>query len=293
MRKQPVRKLRFLRMCRSTRPLGCGPGAPDPSDEGKDQRGDRPAHPDSAEPVVLLALVEDHLQAAGPDDEQAEADVVEGADLGVLDVGRIVDEAGDHEDGQDADGNVDVEGVAPTEGVGEPAAQGGAEDGRDDDAEAVGGHGHGALLDGEAFEKNGLRERLQCAAAGALHHARQQDDRQRWSRAAEERGHREEDDADEQEALAAEAASKPVGGGQDDGVGNQVAGEHPGGLGVGGGERAGDVGQGYGGDGGVEHLHEGGQHDGDGDQPRVDALGERIAGLCGGGGHLDGTFEGK
>ena len=55
-----------------------------------DQRGDGPAHPDRAEPVVFLALVEDDLQAAGPDDQQAEADVVEGADLGVLDVRRKI-----------------------------------------------------------------------------------------------------------------------------------------------------------------------------------------------------------
>ena len=104
--------------------------------------------------------------------EQAEADVVEGADLGVFDVGRVVDEAGDHDDGEDADGNVDVEGVAPTEGVGEPAAEGGAEDGGDDDAEAVGGHGHGALLRRESFQAGwiargaGARRRRRPAGRG-------------------------------------------------------------------------------------------------------------------------------
>ena len=64
---------------------------------------------------------------------------------------------------------------------------------------------------------------------------------------------------------------EPVGGGKDDGVGDEVAGEHPGGFVGGGGERAGDVGQRDGGDGGVEHLHEGGEHDRGGDEPRVDA----------------------
>ena len=58
-----------------------------------DECRDGPAHPDGAEPVVFLAFVEDDLEAAGPDDEEAEADVVEGADFGVLDVGRVVDEA--------------------------------------------------------------------------------------------------------------------------------------------------------------------------------------------------------
>ena len=48
--------------------LGVGPGAPDPQQERDDERRHGPAHPDGAEPVVLLALVEHDLQAAGPDD---------------------------------------------------------------------------------------------------------------------------------------------------------------------------------------------------------------------------------
>jgi hypothetical protein len=64
---------------------------------------------------------------------------------------------------------------------------------------------------------------------------------------------------------------EPVGGGEDDGVGDEVAGEDPGGFVVGGGERAGDVGERDRGDGGVEHLHEGGEHDGRGDEPGIEA----------------------
>ena len=152
------------------------------------------------------------------------------------------------------------------------------------------------LCDGKAFKQDGLRKRLQSAAACALHDAGEQDDAEGRGRSAEEGGDGEDDDAGEQEALAAEAAGKPVGGGQDDGVGDQVAGEDPGGLRVGGRERAGDVGQGDRGDGGVKHLHKGGEHDGNGDQPWVDALSERVAGLggLGGcGGHLGRTIEGK
>jgi len=168
------------------------------------------AHPDRSEPVVFLPFVENDLEAAGPDDEEAEADVVEGADFGVLDVGRIVDEAGDHDDGEDADGNVDVEGVTPTEGVGEPAAEGGPQHRRDHDAESVGRHGHGSLGGGKAFEEDGLGERLQRSATRALQNAGEEDDGQRGSRSAEEGCDGEEDDAGEQEALAAEAAGKPV-----------------------------------------------------------------------------------
>ena len=90
---------------------------------------------------------------------------------------------------------------------------------------------------------------------------------------------------------------EPVGGGEDDGVGDEVGGENPGGFVVGGGEGAGDVGEGDGGDGGVEDLHEGGEHDGGGDPPGIHAMGELIGGIgcglgggvgcrgCGGSGH--------
>ena len=117
------------------------------------------------------------------------------------------------------------------------------------------------LCDGKALQQDGLRERLQRAAARSLQHAGQQNDAQRRRRSAEERGDGEDDDAGEQEALAAKAAREPVGGGQDDGVGHQVAGQHPGGLGVGGRKRAGDIRQRHRGDGGIQHLHKGGQHD--------------------------------
>ena len=78
-------------------------------------------------------------------------------------------------------------------------------------------------------------------------------------------------------------------GGEDDGVGDEIAGEHPGGFVGGGGEAAGDVGERDGGDGGVEHFHEGREHDGGGDEPGVDALGDlgRVVGCCGGGPGLE------
>ena len=145
-----MRKLRSLRMWRSTRPFGFAHERQIQPMSATTSAATAQRTQSGAEPVVFLALVEDHLQAAGPDDQQAEADVVEGADFGVFDVGRIVDEAGDHEDGENADGDIDVEGVAPTEGVGKPAAEGGAEDRGDDDSQAVGGHGHGPLWRAES-----------------------------------------------------------------------------------------------------------------------------------------------
>ena len=114
-----------------------------------DHGDEGPAEPGGGEPVDFLAFIEDDLEAADPDDEGAEADVVEAGDFGVLDVGRVVDVAVDHVQRKDADGDVDVEGVAPGVGVGEPAAEGGAEDGGDDDAEGEDGHGGAALGGGK------------------------------------------------------------------------------------------------------------------------------------------------
>ncbi len=249
-------------------------------DEGRDEEEGGPANPGSAEPVVLLALVEDDLEAAGPDDERGEAVAVERGDLGFADVGGIVDEAVDHEEGEDADGDVDVEGVAPGVGVGEPAAEGGTEDGGDDDSEGEDGHGGTAFCGREGLEEDGLGERLEGSAASALDDAGEKHDAEGGGGSAGEAGDGEDGDAGHEEALAAEFEGEPVARGENDGVGDEIAGEDPGGFVGGGGEGAGDVGESDGGDGGVEHLHEGRKHDRGGDQPGVDAVGG-FSGLIG------------
>ena len=60
--------------------------------------------------------------------------------LRVLDVRRIFDETHDHQDGEDADRNVDVEGPAPRVCVGQPAAERWAEHRSDDDAQCEDSH---------------------------------------------------------------------------------------------------------------------------------------------------------
>jgi len=110
-----------------------------------------------AEPVVLLALVENNLQTAGPHHQQTEADVVEGADLSVLDVRRIMDEAADQDDRQMPTGMLNVEGIAPTEGIGEPATQRGPNHRGHHNAQAIGSHRHGALSYRKALKQNRLR----------------------------------------------------------------------------------------------------------------------------------------
>ena len=95
--------------------------------------------------------------------------------------------------------------------------------------------------------------------------------RQRGREAAEGGADAEERDADHVELLAPDEGGHVGAGGEDDGVGDEVGGEDPGGFVLRGAEAAGDVGQGDVGDGGVEHLHEGGEGDGHGDDPGVDA----------------------
>ena len=110
----------------------------------------------------------------------------------------------------------------------------------------------------------------EAAAADALQDAREQHDVERGGDAAEERGDGEEGDAGHVVVLAAEDAGEPRGHGQDDGVGDEVGGEDPGDFVIGAAEAAGDVGQGDVGDGGVEQLHEGGEGDGERDDPGID-----------------------
>jgi len=255
------------------------PAANDKPGEGQNAEEDGPAQPDGPEPVIFLALVEDDLQAACPDGKQAEADVVELARLGVLDVGRVVDKAADHEDSKDADGDVDVEGVAPAVRIGKPAAERGTDDGSDNHPKAEDGHCGSAHARRKTFQQDGLGQRLERAATGALNDAGKQDETEGGRGSAEEGRDGEDDDAGDKEALASELEGKPVAGGKDDGVGDQVAGQDPGGFVGRGGERSGNVGEGDGGNGGVEHLHKGRQHDGNGNKPRIYA---RILGLLSG-----------
>ncbi len=249
-------------------------------DEGDDKSSDGPADPDGAKPVVLLSLVEYDLEGAGPDDERSEAVAVEGCDFGFADVSRVVDVAIDHEEGEYADGDIDVEGVAPGVGVGEPAAEGGAEDGSDDYSEGKDGHGGAALGRREGLEEDGLREGLECSAACSLDDAGEEHEGERWGRSTGEAGCGEDGDAGHEEAFAPEFEREPVAGGEDDGVGDEIGGEDPGGFVGGGREGAGDVGEGDGGDGGVEHLHESGEHDGRSDEPGIYAVGH-LSGLVG------------
>ncbi len=94
---EPMRKFRSLKTLEVDQRIFSGPRVPTEVDEAGDEEEDGPANPRGSEPVVFLSLIEHNLQQAGPDDQRAKAEVVEGWDLRVLDVVRVVDEAVDHE----------------------------------------------------------------------------------------------------------------------------------------------------------------------------------------------------
>ncbi len=237
-----------------------------------------------AEPVLLLALVEGELETAyaqGNEAKTHEVDlVVPGPLFAELERGRVFDHAVAEVEGQQADGYVDEEDPVPVEVVGDPAAESGADGGRDDDGHAVDGEGLAAFFDGEGVGEDGLFAGGETAASGSLKDA---GDDEKWKagrEAAKERADGEERNAGHVKALAAETVGEPAGDGKNDGAGDEIAGEDPGGLFLAGAERSGDVREGDVGDGGVEDLHEGGEGDGEGDRPRI------VAGLPEGRGQL-------
>jgi predicted transcriptional regulator len=169
----------------------------------------------------------------------------------------------------DGDGDVDEEDPAPGVVVGDPAAERGADGGREDDRHAIDGEGLAALVRRESVGEDGLLAGLQAAAAGSLEHAEEDEERERGREAAEHGADAEQRDADHVEALATEEADEVGAHREDDGVGDEVGGQDPGGFVLGGAEAAGDVGEGDVGDGGVEDLHEGRQGNGKRDGPRI------------------------
>jgi len=259
------------------------------SDDGDDAEGDDEAR---TEPVVFLALVEHDLEGSDGDDEEAESPVIDAffalANFG--EVGRVFNEAVGEDERDDSDRDVEEEDPAPGIVVDDPAADSGAEDGCGNDSDSVHGEGHAAFLRREGVGEDGLLAGLEASAGCSLENAEEDEHGEREGESAEQRGEGEKEDAGHVEALAPDAVGDPAGDGQDHGVGDQIAGENPGGLFDAGGEIAADVGHGDVGDGGVERLHEGGQRNGDGNGPRIGARTPCLVKVCcrcgsGGGGH--------
>ncbi len=230
-----------------------------------------------AEPVVLKPAVEHDLQRAEKGRDQHEADEIEPAPLllqppALRDRGRrLAQQERDQRHREQADRTVDQKAPVPGDIVGQPAAERRPDHRRDHHGDAEQREGLAALFRREGSRQDRLRDRHHAAAAEALQDAEQQQRLQIPGKSAQHRAHGEQRQADQEEALAAEQPGEEAAGRQGDGVGDQIGGHHPGRLVLADPHAAGDVGQRHVGDGGVEHLHEGGERDHDGDQPRIGA----------------------
>src|ERR1700690_197366 len=128
-----------------------------------------------AEPVFFLALVEGELEASYAQCDQAEAHEIYLQVLGLFfaefERGWVFDHAVAEVEREQADGEIDEEDPVPVEVVGDPAAEGGADSGRDDDGHAVEREGLAALLDGEGIREDSLFAGGEAASAEALQDA--------------------------------------------------------------------------------------------------------------------------
>src|SRR6185369_17686345 len=244
------------------------PDQRDQGNDGNDAEGDDERR---VEPVLLLPLIQHDLQRSHAGNQQKEPPVVDGERSGSpAQILRIEDEEGAHDHGDYPDREVDVENPAPAHVVGDPPPESRTYDRTEHGANPEDGHRHAALVRRKRFHQDRLADRDQGAPRGSLENPEEYQCRQIGRGAAEERGQREQHDAGHQEALAAEHARQPAGHRQYHGVGDEVGGQDPGDLVRTGIEAPLHVRQGHVGDRGVDDLHDGGEHDGNGDQPFVD-----------------------
>src|SRR3974390_1355257 len=140
------------------------------------------------------------------------------------------------------------------------------------------------LLAGETLNKDRLGNRLQSATARALQNTEENQERQARGDSAKKRTDDEGQNASHVEALAPEEAGEPAGQRKDDRVRDEVGSEDPGAFVDTGGETASNVGKSDVGNAGIENLHEGGEHDREGDDPGADGwpgeAGDLEVGLC-------------
>ena len=113
-----------------------------------------------------------------------------------LNIGRIVNEQGRHEHGQNTRRQIDVEYPPPGPFIGYPPSDNGPDYWSHYHAHSENGHCHAVFAPGEGFEQNRLGERLQPAASQPLEDPRKDEHVQRRGGAAKNRAGREKSDGE-------------------------------------------------------------------------------------------------
>ena len=146
----------------------------DQADDGDDREHDDEVR---REPVVLLPLVERHLQRADAEREQPEPDVVElhAAARESFEIRRILEHVKDEEQRQRADGHVDEKDPTPRIVVGDPTAERRTNERREHGGDTVERKRDAACFGRKGVGENRLRHRLESAARRALQHAKEQE----------------------------------------------------------------------------------------------------------------------
>ena len=235
---------------------------PDQEDRDRDRRDDAGDDDEvGVEPVRVVALVQHDLQRAHADDQGDQAHVVDARALGLLHLAAQL--VGHHRAGEDADRQVDEEDPRPGIVLGDPATQDRPGDRRHHGHHRQQGQRHAALGRRVDADQQALRDRVHRAGHRALQRAEHQQHAHALRHAAHERGKHEQQRAGGEQAHFAEAAGEEAGQRQRDRHAHRERGDHPGALVVAHAEIAGDGRQRDVGDGGVQHLHEGGQRQAD------------------------------
>ena len=176
-----------------------------------------------------------------------------------------------HGDGGERAGRDDhVEGPAPVVGLGQHAAEGGADDRADDDRHAEDRAHQAGAVAGEAVEHDGVGERHHRRADAALHDAPEHDRLQRLRLAAKIGGDGEAGNGEQHHPSPAEAGDQEAGHRGDDGGRQDVEGGGPGDLVRSGGEASLHLRQEGGGDQERGRVERGRQHDGRHDHDPAD-----------------------
>ncbi len=175
-----------------------------------------------------------------------------------------------HDDGDEAERDIYVEYPAPVHIVGNPPTQRRTDDRAEHGTDTEDGHGHPPLLRRESLHHDRLADRDEGAAGSPLEYPEEDQRRQVGRCAAKQRREGEEDDTGDEKALAAKQPGQPAGHGENNGITDQIAGEHPGHLVSAGVEAPLHMGQSHIGHRGVDDLHHSRQHDRDGYEPFVD-----------------------